>query len=104
MSELPTVEDLALVAGVLGLLFLMRFALALRRMRVEAGEPVDILADARHVRLAGAFGEKREPERRHAARQLLLGLVFAFAGLAIAGGMLVADVLAPFFSRASEIG
>lgn len=82
MIELPPLPDIATAFVFVGALFVLRFVLALHRLRKEAGLAGGFsLADFARVRRPGAFGEDREPERRHAARQLLIG--FGFFGFGV---------------------
>lgn len=100
MSEIPPASDIALALVVVGALFLLRFLLAVRRLRAASGqEGVPLLAAARAATRPQAFGADREPERRHAMRQFIAGLVFGLFGLLLSSWLLVASVLGPFFSR-----
>ncbi|WP_416355444.1 hypothetical protein ACLNGM_14380 [Aureimonas phyllosphaerae] len=74
--ETPAPTDLLAAAFAVGVLFLVRFVLALRRIRLELGarwpsEPQAWRGATRPL----AFGEAMEPDRRHAMRQLGVGMV-----------------------------
>lgn len=75
--DVPAPTDILAAAFAVGILFLARFALALRRIR---GEPdarwqggLEAWRDATRPM---SYGASQEPNRRHAARQLYLGLFF----------------------------
>lgn len=89
-SELPALADVAAAALAVGLLFCARFALALRRLRSEAGDTGGSARNLWNVREAGRFGADREPERRHALRQGIMGLAFLAAALLVYGWLLFA--------------
>ncbi|MFD2238567.1 hypothetical protein [Aureimonas populi] len=96
--ELPSAPEVALTLLVVGLLFLVRFVLAIRRLEPQGGQP--ILQQCRRVSRPCAFGADLEPERRHALRQLVTGIAVSGAGLAFGGWLLLSSVLGPFFAQA----
>lgn len=89
MVEVPPVDQMAIMAFVVGLLFALRFSLALRRLRQEAGAPEDGgLSDVTRPTRRGAYGETMEPTRRYAARQFYMAGLCLAAALLLAGWML----------------
>lgn len=73
--ETPAPTDLLAAAFAVGVLFLVRFVLALRRIRRELGARWPSEPQAwRGVTRPLAFGEAMEPDRRHAMRQLVVGM------------------------------
>lgn len=88
--DTPAPTDLLAAAFAVGILFLIRFALSLRRIRGELGDRWPSEPQAwRGVTRLHAFGEAMEPNRRHAVRQLGVGLFFvalaAILGLWLSG-------------------
>lgn len=83
--EPPAPADLLAAAFAVGLLFLLRFVLALRRIRHELGANwrggVEAWRDATRPM---AYGAALEPNRRHAARQLTVGLFCLALALVLA--------------------
>lgn len=107
MFEIPQLGDTALVLSIVGALFLLRFVLAVRRLRQASGRGNvgSLWDDAGRVTTPAAFGPDLEPERRHAVRQFTAGAALSASGLALAVWMLLfgdgADVAAgsgAFFS------
>ncbi|KQT86218.1 hypothetical protein ASG48_06525 [Aurantimonas sp. Leaf443] len=72
--EIPPLPQLAQGAALVGLLFLLRLYLALRRIAGARGTRVSF-ADVTAVRVENAFGRENEPDRRYAARQLAVATV-----------------------------
>ena len=82
MLEVPPLDSIAAAAVAVGALFLLRYALVMRRIWKGAGHaPSFQFGDYFRAMKPGAFGEKFEPERRYAKRQLVLGTVLAGIGL-----------------------
>ncbi len=98
-NELPALADLAAAALTVGVLFVARFAFALRRLRMGGEGPGGTIRNAWGVRTAGYFGDDREPERRHASRQLTIGFAFLAVALALYGWLVSASVLEPFLAQ-----
>ncbi|WP_279479848.1 hypothetical protein [Aureimonas sp. SK2] len=91
--DMPAPTDVLAAAFMVGVLFLVRFALALRRIRSEPGATWQGGVEAwRDVTRPQSYGAAQEPNRRHAARQLYLGLFFlalsAILGMWLAGAAL----------------
>ncbi|WP_062117074.1 hypothetical protein [Aureimonas sp. AU40] len=83
-TDLPPLTDIVSAFVFAGALFVLRFQLALHRLRRESGMRTGFdLADFARVRRQGTFGEAHEPERRHAARQLYVGFAFLVIGLGL---------------------
>ena len=100
MTDVPAISDIASAAVLIGVLFVVRYVVALRRIWINAGRPRDFaFTDYRRAMQADAFGSELEPDRRHAARQLYVGLIFLGLGLVLFAGLLTADVLGPFFVK-----
>lgn len=99
-DALPSISDIAAAALAIGLLFLARFALALRRLRVEGRPYGGSVGDLWGSRRVDFFGAEREPERRHAVRQFGLGIVFLAVALALYGWLVSSSVLLPFLMQA----
>ena len=94
MPELPPLSDIATALVFVGALFVLRFLLALRRLRTESGAKAGFaLSDFVQVRWPDAFGPDHEPERRHAARQLFVGLTFLVLGVGLFGWLLALSLL-----------
>ncbi len=75
--EIPAPTDILAAAFMIGLLFLVRCGLALRRIRQELGAEWTSRAQAwRDVTRPMSYGAALEPDRRHAVRQLAVGLFF----------------------------
>ncbi|WP_136625043.1 hypothetical protein [Aureimonas flava] len=86
--ETPAPTDVLAAVLAVGILFLLRFALALRRMRHELGaQRRDPVPAWRDVTRPMSFGAAMEPNRRHAVRQLVTGL-FLLALAAVLGAWL----------------
>ncbi|WP_062011472.1 hypothetical protein [Aureimonas sp. AU4] len=98
-NELPALSDVAAASLAVGVLFLARFALALRRLRADSGLRGGGMRHAWGVRFAGSFGTEHEPERRHAARQLGIGLVFLSIAVALYGWLVSVSVLRPILAE-----
>lgn len=86
MIDIPPLGDTALVLSIVGALFLLRFVLAVRRLRQSSGREGtgSLWDDAGRVTTPAAFGVDLEPERRHAVRQFTLGAALSAVGLALA--------------------
>lgn len=86
MFETPQLGDTALVLSIVGALFLLRFVLAVRRLRQASGRSAvgSLWDDAGRVTIPAAFGADLEPERRHAVRQFTMGAALSASGLALA--------------------
>lgn len=91
--EFPPLSDIATAFVFVGLLFFLRFILAVRRLRGESRQAEPFLAAMAHVRIAGSFGDEYEPERRHALRQIYIGVVFWVVGFALLFWILMAHLL-----------
>ncbi|WP_427023403.1 hypothetical protein ACP4J4_12675 [Aureimonas ureilytica] len=92
--DLPPLSDIATAFVFVGALFVLRFLLALRRLRSETGARAGFaLSDFARTRRANAFGAEHEPERRHAVRQLYTGLAFLALGVGLFGWLLAASLL-----------
>nr|BAT28237.1 hypothetical protein [Aureimonas frigidaquae] len=100
---IPPLEDIALAAIAVGLLFLVRCLLTIRRIRTELLDRPPFWSDAAAVGRAGAYGPAAEPDRRHAMRQLIFGVVVLSCGLAIAAFLIVTSVLTPFVQRGMTV-
>lgn len=98
--EFPPLSDIATGFVFVGALFLLRFILALRRLRGESGQTGPFLSEMSRARSMGGFGEEHEPERRHAVRQVYIGLIFLTLGLALFARLLLTHL----FGLASPIG
>lgn len=83
MFELPELPDLTLASALLGALFLLRFALGVRRLR-EGSASARFGEDVRRATRPHAFGNEAEPDRRYAVRQLGLGLFFGLVACLLA--------------------
>ncbi len=69
--------DILAASLAVGVLFVVRFALAMRRIRHDVGSAWSGGVEAwRDVARPMAYGAAFEPNRRHALRQLVLGLFF----------------------------
>lgn len=91
--EMPAPVDILAAAASVGLLFLVRFALALRRIRGEPSSGWRHGTQAwRAVTRPMGYGAALEPNRRHAARQLYVGL-FCLSLAAILGAWLAGAAL-----------
>ncbi|MEX6508542.1 hypothetical protein [Jiella sp. M17.18] len=86
MTEIPPLSSIAAAATLVGLLFLLRYFLAMRRIWKAAGHrPSFQFGDYFRATKRGAFGEELEPERRYAARQFWFGAVLLVTGLVLYG-------------------
>ena len=94
MSQLPSSDDILLASVLVGALFLVRFALTLRRLRAGRASAEPIREAARRATVPLGFGEEAEPDRRHAVRQLTVGLFFLALGILLAVWRLVAPLFA----------
>ncbi|MEF2072747.1 hypothetical protein [Consotaella aegiceratis] len=83
MFETPSPDSVATLCLVLGLLFLLRCGLVLRRL-MDGGQKHGRGLWQR-ITKAGGFGADNEPERRLAARQLYIAVVLLSAGLVLFG-------------------
>ena len=91
MIEMPPLTSIAPAATLVGLLFLLRYFFAMRRIWKAAGHrPSFQFGDYFRATKRGAFGEDLEPERRYAARQFWFGAVLLAIGLVVYGWLLVA--------------
>ena len=82
--EIPPLSDIATGFVFVGALFLLRFVLAIRRLKMEVAETGSWQrSDFARVRRAGGYGEELEPERRHAARQFVIGALCLCVGLVL---------------------
>ncbi|KTQ95192.1 hypothetical protein NS226_13550 [Aureimonas ureilytica] len=90
--KFPPLADIATAFVFVGLLFFLRFILAVRRLRGESRQAEPFLAAMAHVRIAGSFGDEYEPERRHALRQIYIGVVFWVVGFALLFWILMAHL------------
>jgi hypothetical protein len=96
MFELPPLDQLALGALVVGLLFCVRLLLAVRRLRAEAEERGGFsFGDLARIRTAGAYGVALEPNRRYALRQFVTACVLLTAAFVLFAWLLLAKVLGP---------
>ena len=97
MFELPPLDQLALGAVVVGILFALRLVLAVRRLRKEAdGRAGFSVADLSRIRRAGAYGADLEPNRRYAVRQFVSASVLFVVGGLLLAWLLVVHVAGPF--------
>lgn len=100
--EIPAPTDILAAAFAVGILFLVRFALALRRIRMEPGSGWLPGKQAwRDVTRPLGYGPQLEPNRRHAARQLYLALFFLALAAILAvwlGGSTLFGWPAPFMA------
>lgn len=94
MFEPPALSDVFLASALVGLLFLVRFVLTMRRHGTAVAPAGETLRERlRRAVTPGGFGAEREPERRHASRQLVTGSFFLAVGvilgvwLAATGGL-----------------
>lgn len=90
--EFPPLSDIATAFVFVGALFLLRFILAVRRLRGDSGQRGPFLAAMAQARIMGSFGDEHEPERRHALRQIYIGFVFLVLGFALLFWLLVAHL------------
>ena len=82
--------SVAFILVVFGVLFGVRFLLAMRRIFQEVGKPADFSAgDYLKPPQLGAYGEAMEPNRRYASRQYAQGAIFLGAGLCLYAWLLV---------------
>lgn len=88
-NQLPALADVAAAALAVGLLFCLRFALALRRLRAQSGRTGGNVGNAWGTREATHFGVEREPERRHALRQLSVGSALLVVALLLYGWLVL---------------
>lgn len=94
--EIPPLDQLALGGLVVGVLFVLRLVLAVRRLREEADGRAGFSAqDLKRVRQAGSYGADLEPNRRYALRQLLSAALFLAVGLVLAAWLAVAHFVGP---------
>ena len=98
--EFPPLSDIAAAFVFVGALFLLRFILALGRLRGESGQTGPFLSEIARARSMGGFGDEHEPEPRHALRQIYIGLIFLALGLALFAWLLLAHL----FGLALPIG
>lgn len=84
--ELPQPTDLVGASLLVGILFLVRFVLGVRRILLD-GDPSRPLAlqTLRDATQPLAFGREFEPNRRHAVRQFFVGAFFLALGLLLLG-------------------
>lgn len=93
MFEIPPLDQLAIGALIVGVLFVLRLFLAVRRLREEAdGRAGFSLDDLARIRQADAYGSGLEPNRRYAVRQLFTALLFLAAGVLFSVWLLVAHL------------
>ncbi|HDZ75361.1 MAG TPA: hypothetical protein ENH55_21860 [Aurantimonas coralicida] len=89
MFEIPPLDTVATATLAVGALFLLRYFLAMRRIwKVTGYRPSFQFGDYFRAMKRDAFGTELEPERRYAARQLVVGVVFIAAGLLLFGWLL----------------
>lgn len=104
MFEIPPLDQLALGGLVVGVLFVLRLVLAVRRLREEAdGRAGFSTEDLKRVRQAGSYGADLEPNRRYALRQLLSAALFLAVGLGLAAWLAVAHFVGPFALRGLSV-
>lgn len=97
MPALPPPDQLAMAALVIGILFALRYVLALRRIWGEAGRPKHLrLADWFAARVPDAYGPEMEPNRRYAARQLYTAAAVLLLAAGLFAWLLAANVIGPF--------
>ncbi|WP_062202814.1 hypothetical protein [Aureimonas sp. AU12] len=100
MIEIPAISDIASAAVLVGALFVVRYLVAMRRIWMTVGRPRGfVIADYWRATQVLAFGPEFEPDRRHAARQLYVGLAFLALGLVLFAWLLTLEVLGPFFVK-----
>lgn len=93
MDDLPPVNQLAMAAFVVGILFLLRYYLALRRIRREVRRPQGFkAADDASATARGTDGEDLGPGRRYALRQLVVACLLLGAAILLVGWMLAAGI------------
>lgn len=97
MSELPSFQDILLASLLVGVLFLLRFALTLRRLRSGRAAVESVREAVRRSTTPLGYGEDAEPDRRHAVRQLSVGLFFLALGLLLGLWSIASPVLVPLF-------
>ncbi|KAA0970590.1 hypothetical protein FPY71_08810 [Aureimonas fodinaquatilis] len=102
---IPPAGDIAMAATVVGILFLVRFMLTLRRIRAATGRQTKttMLADSTLITRPLAFGRDAEPERRHALRQFTVGAVFTACGLLLASWVVISGLVSPLVQRGMPI-
>ena len=72
-----TMGSVAYILVVFGVLFAVRYLLAMRRIFQEVGKPAGFsVADYLRAPKADAYGDAMEPSRRYAARQYAQGAIF----------------------------
>ncbi|BDA85110.1 hypothetical protein Sa4125_26520 [Aureimonas sp. SA4125] len=80
MEEI-TAGSVAYILVVFGVLFAVRYLLAMRRIFQEAGKPAGFgAADYLKAPAAEAYGSEMEPSRRYAARQYYQAAIFLGTG------------------------
>ena len=97
--EIPALCDVASACSLVGVLFIVRHVVAMRRIWAVDGWPRAV-RDVWRASRTGAYGPEFEPDRRHAARQLYVGLIFLAVGLLLFAGILAQAVLGPVFVEA----
>ncbi|KQT53280.1 hypothetical protein ASG43_18850 [Aureimonas sp. Leaf454] len=96
MFELPPLDQLALGALVVGVLFCVRLLLAVRRLRGESeGRGGFSLGDLRRIRTAHSYGASLEPNRRYALRQFVTACVLLAIALLLFVWLLLAGSVGP---------
>lgn len=105
MFQVPPLGDAALVLSIVGALFLLRFVLAVRRLRQSSGREGtgSLWEDAGRVTTPAAFGPDLEPERRHAVRQFSMGAVLSAVGLALTLWLLVSGGGSSFAAQSASV-
>ncbi|MBB4001838.1 MAG: hypothetical protein V7704_16665 [Aurantimonas endophytica] len=84
MLEIPPLDSLAIAFTGVGLLFFLRYFLAMRRIwKVVGYRPSFQFGDFFRATRREAFGPDLEPERRYAARQLVIGSAMLLTGLVL---------------------
>lgn len=84
MLEIPPLDSMAIAFTAVGLLFLLRYFLAMRRIWKAVGyRPSFQFGDFFRATRHEAFGPDLEPERRYAARQLMIGSGMLLTGLVL---------------------
>lgn len=97
--EIPALHDIASASSLVGVLFVIRHLVAMRRIWAVDGWP-RAARDVWRATRTSAYGPAFEPDRRHAARQLYVGLAFLALGLLLFAGILAQAVLGPVFTQA----
>lgn len=93
MFEIPPLDSVATASLFVGLLFVLRYFLAMRRIWLEVGRPRGfVFGDYFRATKPGAYGTELEPNRRYAVRQLYLAAFFLGAALLLFAWLLASGM------------